>query len=335
MIATPSPVRAAEKIFENRSLCLCLTPLHTIIARQISEFKKEKFSRTIYISNADNPKNRRYAADLTSFSMESEYICPQATFDRTLKGYFDKWKTLSNLRKKISKYGTFDEIYIPTSINQFSYAVASAHKKAQLSTYSDGILDIQPNPPKEFNSISALEAVFLSLCGINRWPSRIRKDRRHHYHVLPERCEPGTDFIRIELLKTSPSSRGCADVENEDQWSEVLILGPIPEAADAIYKALISASTTYRATAYLPHPREKTSRFPMLKRVETDMIAEDYVLSRLVENPGLTMTLIGYDSATLAHLASVERLKCLSVMGTAQGDTGMISLFASLGVKVA
>ncbi len=222
-----------------------------------------------------------------------------------------------------------DSVYVPSSNNHYVYMLLSAIRFAELVTFDDGLLNVNPDSPL-FRRPTRLRAmIFLLMAGVKYWPERIRTTASSHYSLydLENIC---TRVRRIELIGGSdeaPASGGKAALIR-------ILVGSAPEAGTEAWKILRTAAQQLRPDAYLPHPREKRRLIDGIRYLETPLVAEDYIVNELKANPNLAFQIFGYDSTVLINLARTPRIEVFSLLSDTAGSSGLWSLMKKAGVRM-
>lgn len=311
-------------------LCICLTPLHVLIARRIAGGERRRFSTGLFVTSADNDKQRHYAQRMREFCDAVEYrVLPGEHSYRGPK-LPAVWLRRLKYRWLLRRAGRFSAVYAPSSNNHYVYILLAALHFDELVSYDDGLLNINPDSPL-FRAPTRWRArVFLRLAGVGYWPERIRERAARHYSIYDAQniC---SRVVRLGLLE------GAAGQGQGGGTVDRILLGPAPEAGAAVFDALRRAALRFSVGRYLPHPRETRPVLDGLECVQTPLVAEDYVLGRLEADPGLRFEIYGYDSAALVNLAAVPRVRAFSLLQQAAPSRGappLGGLMRSCGVEL-
>jgi hypothetical protein len=309
------------------SLCICLTPLHVLIAQKIYEKKGVKFSKGIYLSYLDNNKNRFYADEMHQFCestelillpSEASYFCPKHLHIFIRRLYF---------RIKFSAYSNVSTIYTGTSINHYLYALLSGLKFNHLVTYDDGVENIKANSVlKTKEKFSA--KLFLLSSGITYWRDKLISESSLHYSIYN-----GTNVYekteKIEFLSAT------FPIQQHVQPSKVvkIFLGPPPEVSSSVEEVISKSILAIKPDGYIAHPREVNFRNEVLTYINTNLVAEHYILNLLNNEPAVSCEVYGYEGSALLNLASIPRIKVVSVMESEPDKKNIREMMKSYGIN--
>jgi N-acetyllactosaminide alpha-2,3-sialyltransferase len=311
----------------SRHLCVCLTPLHVLTARRIAELRGMPFSAGIYITSADNHKQRHYLEVMREFCATAENVTVPDEDSYGRPKHYSIWRRRLKYRLAFRRFGPLGSIYVPSSNNHYVYMLLSAVHFSELVTFDDGLLNVNPDSPLFRLPTRFRAMIFLLMAGVKYWPERIRARATSHYSLydLENIC---TRVRRIQLIGESGRAPALGD---EASFMRILV-GSAPEAGAEAWRILEAAARQLRLDAYLPHPREKRRLIDGIRYLETPLVAEDYILNELKANPNLAFQIFGYDSTVLINLARTPRIEVFSLLNDAAGTSGLWSLMKKAGV---
>ena len=318
---------------QKSQLCVCLTPLHVQIASRIAATRRTTFDHAVYIAGADGPKQRHYYQKMSEFCRSSVFlVLPEGSNYKRPK-HLSIWLARLRALALFKKLGSFDTVYVPSSVSQNVYAILSAVAFRELVTYDDGLLNVLPAAPAAFVHTRWSTKAFFLASGLRYWPERIRAAAKVHYSIYdaPNACAP-VERIRLfaETGEADQSSTQPADAGRAIS----LFLGPYPEADERIWAVVNAKISQLEVSGYLPHPRERVKMARGVAYIDTQHTAEDYVFALKSLHPGCRIDVYGYDSAALANLAGTPHVCCYSLLGSADGNADLMALFTRLGVNV-
>lgn len=308
------------------SLCICLTPLHVLIAREIYEKKGVKFSKGIYLSYVDNDKSRFYADEMHQFCETADYVSLPSEDSYVWPKRLHMWIRRLRYRVKFSAYGKVRFVYTGTSINHYLYALLSALKFSHLVTYDDGVENIKAESVlKTKEKFSA--KIFLLLSGISYWRDKLIDESTLHYSIY-NGINVYTKTEKINLLRATLPSK-------QHQLSKVvkIFLGPPPEVSKAVTDVISSSLLAIKPDGYIAHPREVSHRIAAQTYIHTHLVAEHYILSLLNENPAVSCEVYGYEGSALFNLAGNHRIKVFSVMASEPDNQNIRQMMKSSGIN--
>lgn len=308
-------------------LCACLTPLHVLTARRIAEYGGARFARGLYITSVDNEKDRHYANAMREFCARVEYqVVPGEDGYRAPK-HLSIWARRLRYRIAFRRYGPVRTVYVPSSNNHYVYILLSAIRFSELVTFDDGLLNVNPSSPL-FRKRTRLRArAFLLAAGVTSWPERIRALATRHFSLydLENVCP------RVEKIRLIGDTDRLPALAGKLMPVRILI-GPAPEVGAKVWTRLRDAARQLRFDAYLPHPRERGHMIDRIEYVQTPLVAEDYIVSRLKSEPTLAVQIYGYDSTALVNLARTPRIEVFSLLDDTAETSGLRSLMQQSGV---
>ena len=173
-----------QSISADKSLCICLTPLHVLIADRIREENNQVFSLGIYMSYQKDDKQDYYFRKMKSFCKEIEFVkTPKEKYPSGLSKYITIYKRRNNFLQKFYTYGEFDYVLSSSSINHYLWSLIQTSSPDRLETYDDGLLNIAKTPVQHYEKTSFLENLFLNISGIRLNKEKLIKQYARHYSI--------------------------------------------------------------------------------------------------------------------------------------------------------
>lgn len=310
-----------------RQACICLTPLHVLIARRIAEDVGDAYELGIFMTSTDNEKSRYYAASMKDFCAEVRYvIVPNDDYPKPK--YFHIWLRRTRHFLSFIHIGKIDTVFAPSSINQYLYAFLSAIRFVSLITYDDGIANVLPNAPlRDFFNRKSWK-LFLLSSGLRFWPERIRSTANMHYSIYNAE-NFSLRVRRITLVRDAPTCHEGA----ESCRSIRILLGTAPESPPVVHDIMQQAASRINPDWYLPHPRNKDRPFPYVPVLDTPLVAEDYVAGAIKDRQDINVQLFGYDSSALLNLANTPRVTAFSFLKDCSIDSRLHDVMKKAGVR--
>lgn len=311
----------------NPSLCICLTPLHVLIAAKVSEFEEIMFSKGVYLTYTDNDKSKYYAKEMERFCLSVDYVLlPNETSYLALK-HLHIFARRLYFRLKFSKYRKANKVYTGTSINHYLFSLLSAVNFNKLITFDDGITNIKLNSDLKRKDKWPAK-LFLLFSGITYWTEKLISKSSLHYSIY---STPNV-FANVKSIKLLDlKSKG--DLGTNSSKVINVFLGSPPEFSADVWKIISDSIDKIQPNGYLPHPREIEKRISNVNYIDTAFVAEHYVLNLLSENPNLQCELYGYEGSALLNLAGQDRIKVFSVMPYSNENSDLINLMKLAGVS--
>jgi beta-galactosamide-alpha-2,3-sialyltransferase len=308
-------------------LCICLTPLHVLIAKRISETLGLKFSMGIYFTSADNKKNRHYAGVMNEFCARTEYMVVPGEDSYRGQKHYAIWKRRLEYRISFRTLGPANTVYVPSSMNNYTYALLSAVDFTELVTFDDGLLNVHPASLFITSRTSLRAQAFLLAAGVTYWPERMLAKASIHYSIyeMENFCSQVTRIKLIDGVGLEPNNSAPSHTAK-------IMFGPGPEIESEAWETIIKAIGQFALHAYLPHPRETIPRVEGIEYLDTHLVAEDYVVDQLRKAPGLSIQIYGYDSSALIHLARTPRVEVFSLLRDTARNSDIRALMEKSGI---
>lgn len=310
----------------NNNICICLTPLHVLIAERIASFEGIQFTRGIYLTYTNNEKSKYYAKEMEKFCISVDYVLLPSETNYSKPKHVHIFLRRLHFRLKFSKYGKVDYVYTGTSINHYLYALLSAINFNRLITFDDGIINIKQNSALKIKDNCKVK-LFLLLSGITYWNERFFSKSSMHYSIY---STPNvfSNVKTINLLNfENKNEKGITD-----KIVFKLFLGSPPELSTDVWNIIGKFINHIKPNGYLPHPREVEKKITNINYIDTKLVAEHYVLNLLSENSNMECELYGYEGSALLNLAGQDRIKVYSVMPRTKDNSDLIALMKSAGV---
>lgn len=279
-------------------LIVCCTPLQIMIAKAMLEARKISRFRLIYFTWVDNDKHRHYYNEFSSMALDSEYIHMDSCF----------WNHFRYFRRAFSRMRVEEESSIAFAIidNFFVQYAIKKYKYKDIVTFDDGTANLTQN--SQYYTGYRLSTFRLIIRFILRGKINESWIRRHvlaHYTIYPRQ----NNVVEHDRLFPVNIFSGFSSELGQGEGAERLqiFLGqPIEDYRNNClsqdYRNIVRDA---QVNEYLPHPRERD--FDGISNiVETHMIAEDYIRSKLEEYNSVVVFSLG--STALLNI-SHPRLK--------------------------
>ena len=311
----------------NSNICVCLTPLHVLVATRIAELEGIKFTKGIYLTYTNNDKSKFYAKEMEQFCLSVDYVLLPSEKSYSRHKHIHIFLRRLYYRLKFAKYGKVSSVYTGTSINHYLFALLSAINFDRLITFDDGIINIKQNSDLKLKDKWSAK-LFLLLSGITYWREKLISKSNLHYSIY---TTPNA-FANVKSIKLL-NFKTKADLVSTDSKLIKVFLGSPPEFSVDVWKIISDSIEKIQPNGYLPHPREIEKRVSNVKYIDTALVAEHYVLNLLSEGPNVQYELYGYEGSALLNLAGQERVKVFSVMPLSNENSDLINLMKSAGVS--
>ncbi len=210
--------------------------------------------------------------------------------------------------------------------------------KAELYTYDDGTVNLSQTTwdTEHRNSYPNYFLIALArLLGIPDTQMIVARSQKH-YTIFPY---PNV-FSNTELLELYPKEEAITADETSGQVLRTMRIfcgQSIYDERDLQANKTITERVVrdYAIDAYIPHPREEYL-VEGVEYIRTPLIAEDYLLGLLQDEPGLQIELYSYCSTALLNLSSVPRIKVHAIKpeGSMPLLDDTFDLYRSLGIPI-
>lgn len=256
-------------------LIICCTPLQTLIARAMLRAEQVSCFKLIYYTWIDNDKHRHYYDELAALAEKSSFV----RFDARFPVHFSRFvRALGVVRADEDDtiaFAAINNVYVQYTVNRFKYKT--------VLTFDDGTANISRRSVyfsiKRRSVLHELGGLMLRANKNQNW---IRRRSARHYTIYPglENIVAPRRLVPISLFD---STTRLAVVAKPRGVLRIFLGQPLEDANDsafsAWYRALLDA---LQIDEYLPHPRE-SSAHAIRNAVQTQLIAEDYILQKLDE----------------------------------------------------
>jgi hypothetical protein len=309
------------------SLCICLTPLHVLTAEKVSETIGQHFDKGVYFSYNSDSKTEHYYNKMASFCKESEFVLlPNDNINSPLKHLkilVQRWKFFF----RFAYLSKFKNVFLPTSYNTYLMILLAITRKSRTHTFDDGILNIAYEEiVSPYRSKSPVAKIYEKLTGVFYSIDDLVKSSTEHYSIYPASQNVCGNVKEISLLDGSVH-------KGEPKNIKRIFIGPAPEADDEVWQKVNNKIQEVIPDEFLPHPRDIHQKAKNVHYTQTHLIAEDYVISQLEQNPNSAIEVYGLQSSALIHLAKLPNVVVFSFIDNNPGNSFLIRLMSIYGVN--
>lgn len=311
------------------NLIYCSSPLQVLIAEQILRLYEGEDFYCVYDGDPKAEKPQYYYQRLLSQCRGGCFV-PRVYHSNPLRAYLD---TCSKLMMAW-RLPHIQRVFVASLESSIFRLLMSGMRSAEVYTYDDGAINLSPKAFEMMNDqddggfIHALRRV-VSIPTV----SELRAMSRRHYTIFTQpNVMPNT---RLIPLFESPQ---LAAEEGQGTRRQAILLGQRAYTHDETARDIALAEEVvrrYGITHYLPHPKEDY-RIEGVEYIRTPLIAEDYLLGLLQDEPGLQIELYSYCSTALLNLSSVPRIKVHAIKP--EGSMPLLDetfdLYRSLGIPM-
>lgn len=312
-----------------------MTPLHVLIAELISRDRNCPFGYGLYVCQAETPKHRFYAERLAAISRRSEFkVVPQVV----PKGLLRHWRwmrQLASIRKRFAAQFedvAIQELLVPTTVDKGILALVTGLKPATLTTLDDGFVNIDPSPAADFLHTRWRQRMMLRLAGIDWWPERLRERSERHYTIYSQ--PNAVKKAQRLVLGSGGAAAPSAETPGPSGGEMAIFLGPYPEVEPDILAAFERAAQRLQPVGYLPHPRDAAGLIPSVPRIDSPMVAEDYIAQLLRDSRASCLRVYGFSSSGVVNLAAIEGVKAFNFIRQGRPPSPSDKMMESMGVSI-
>lgn len=311
-------------------LCVCLTPLHVLIAARLSQRTGTQFDLGIFMAYQQDDKHKHYFDTMSGFCKKTIFVTPpKEEYPRGLAKYLALYRRRKQHLKQFLALGQFSYALTSCSINHYLWCILQACKPVRLETYDDGLLNIASSPKAHYTPTPWREKIFLKLCGIKlHKDSLIELSARHYTIYNGKNLFPNTWHIDLHQPRSIPPGES-----GSNKTTEHIFLCPAPETPRQIWYLIERYLQKNPRMSYLPHPRGMGPVKTSSRVLETPLVIEDYVLSNLGKQ-GKHFVLVGTESSALINLAAVPGVQTFSILPKQPQHAQSRALLAQHGVKL-
>lgn len=318
------------------SLCVCMTPLHVLIAERIAQERGRHFDYGIYLCHEETPKHRFYASRLAAISKVSDFKVEQLVAPTGPLRHWH-WVTLLNgIRERFEmKFAgqQIKEVVSSTSADRVLMALLAAVKPGELTTFDDGFANVDPAPPPIFVHTRWPQRLILKLAGIGWWPERVHQHSARHYTIYKQtNVVSRTEHLALGVDSTAAEASPLD--QSPDAEEIVVFLGPYPEVEKAVLDAFELAASKLKPIGYLPHPRDTHGLLGSVKRIDSLLVAEDFVVQQLRDHGAASVQVYGYNSSGLVNLAAIKGARAYNFVLAGSSPTPGGRMMEQMGVSL-
>lgn len=295
-------------------LLICLTPLQSLIARQIIVKVREKDAQAaftlLYLTYFDNAKHQHYYNELAKICEQSAYVVLDNT---TIAG---RLATFSRLKAQLQRLAlwrqTVDTLYLASIDVIFIQYVMSRLEFKQLVTFDDGTANIFSQSSYYFAKLSVLKRLFKQAVRI-RYPTieSVKARSQRHYTIFADEKNIIEPTIPLSLFPDQSASTIDKPYIAQPITVKRLLLGQALDkfiGAEAYIDLVNMITNRYHIDAFCPHPGEKIDFSEVLPVVKSDYIIEDYLLQQLQANPETSYEIYTFMSTAVFSLRAFPRV---------------------------
>lgn len=311
------------------NLIYCSSPLQVLIAEQILHVYAGEEFYCVYDGDPKAEKPQYYYQRLLSQCKGGCFV-PRVYHSNPLRAYLDTCTKLL----MAWRLPHIQRVFVASLESSIFRLLMSGMRSAEVYTYDDGAINLSPqafdimNDQEDGGFIRALRSlVFIPTV------AELRAMSRKHYTIFTQpNVMPNATLIPLF------DSRGLETGAQAEMRRLAILLGQRAYTYDETARDIALAEEVvrrYDITHYLPHPKEDYS-IEGVEYIRTPLIAEDYLLGLLREQPDLQVELYSYCSTALLNLSSVPRIRVHAIKP--EGSMPLLdetfALYQSLGIPM-
>lgn len=281
---------------------MCATPLQLLIVERIIELYPEKEYDLIVLTGETDNREK-----FTHYYNRVKKFCKNSILYEYKYGF----KSFIMFRRKISKsvFNTeYNELYLANfQKGAFQYLVSKNHS-SEIYTFDDGLGNILPSGAfHRSSSPPMLRRCIWRLLGVNTYSQDIKKLSILHYTIYKgfPNIIPNTKLVKL-FGENEPLNSNSLTKNIKVYLGQPLLSVNEKFTDSFITNILLDLNIDY----YLPHPREASNTKLSFKEIKTNLIAEDFIIRYIKENPETKVEVYSFFSGALFNLANIPSIEC-------------------------
>jgi len=281
-----------------KNLLICQTPFQLILARSILGGRNDYDLLLILEKNSNYEKIEHYVRYFVDNNIDVKCLEINNSGIFSLKSLF-----CINLFLKNNLDKEYNHIYFSSIHNLYIQLIISIVRFKQINTFDDGIGNINKEGVFYSDYLSLKSKIIRYFFKIKFDINKIKKQTKSHYTIYKGIDNIVENCTYVDLF-------GGVDTNAIDKYEEVSIfIGQPLEAIDTDidYTCLKDFMSKKGISLYYPHPRENLN--VEFNKITSPLIAEEYIINFLRENPNLKINVYGFFSSVLFNVISIHRIK--------------------------
>ncbi|HEY1057328.1 MAG TPA: glycosyltransferase family 52 [Limnobacter sp.] len=314
-----------------RSLCICLTPLHVLIAQRVAELHGIVFDMGVYASAVNDTRQQHYFNAMRGFCKRTAFeLLPPEPTQRGLMKYVGLLQLRRRMVARFARFGRFDVVLSACSISHHLWALLTASRPQRLFTYDDGLLNIQTDARHYRKTTTGRQRLLLRLGGIRYFTERLLTDSLRHFTIY-DHANWFARTHRIELLATQQDL--LAPAQRTPSQVLKIFVGPSPEQVDEVRPAMLNYCSANPDALVVQHPRLPTSTIPSAAALQSHLVLEDHVQQLLQSDPLLAIEITGVESSALVNLAGLPRVRVFTLLPPTPAHASRLEFLRQFGIQ--
>lgn len=284
-----------------KSLIICQTPFQLILARAIMGDRVD-YDLLIVIENNSNYEKIKYYVNF--FKNKNINIKILKVNNRGVFAFKSLFEVYLYVRKNLKE--KYNIIYFASIHNLYIQSIISMLDFNTIETFDDGTGNINRDGVFYVSRYGFKNKILRFIFKIEYNIERIKLETKLHYTIYQGVGNIVEDCKYINLFKKNIN----LNLNQYDQSDEISIFigQPLELIKTKIdYDILSTFVNKTKIDYYYPHPGETS--IIECKKIISPLIAEEYILNLLEENPMLKINIYGFFSGVLLNIISLQRVK--------------------------
>lgn len=289
---------------EMNNLIICMTPLQTLIAKEIIFLFSEENFDLIYVSLSGSSKDVYYYELIKGFCDRSFFIREPASFlEIFLLRFFVK-----GLRDGYSK------LYFANIERKYIHLIASKLNFKEINTFDDGVGNIIKT--SAFYSIeneTFFKRLIWKIIGVSLNKQLIKEKTKVHYTIYKNIPNIIENLVTVSLFPAN-SNLSLSRKENREKVVTFYLGQPLTDI-DSNFNMIFLESklSKIKIDYYFPHPREIIFPKGDFQVVESLLVFEDYIINFLKDNPHVRVEVYSFISTALLNIACLNEVSVIYI----------------------
>lgn len=311
-----------------KNLLICQTPFQLILGRAILGDRTDYEILIVLERNFNKNKIENYTRYFKEKKININYLMINNKGFGSIKSLMD---ILPYLKKRsMMKY---DAIYFASIHNLYIHYILSFVSFNKLITFDDGTGNINKSGIFYINKSNFKNKIIRFIFGIKFDLNIIKSIIEYHYTIyrnidnIVENCKYINIFKNEDNINT---------LENKNSTKISIFIGqPLENICTKInYNRVNDFINKKKVNFYYPHPREICNL--QCNKVVTPLVAEEYILNLLRDNPNLCIDVYGFFSSVMFNIISVTRVNVFALYDESMKNkySDLYCLIQSMGAEL-
>lgn len=284
------------------NLIVCMTPLQTLIAKEIIFLFPDENFDLIYVSLSGSPKDVYYYELIKGFCDRSFFIREPASFlEIFLLRFFVK-----RLRDSYFK------LYLANIERKYIHLIASRLNVKEINTFDDGVGNIiRTSVFYSKESEIFFKRLMWKIIGVNFNKQLIRDKAKVHYTIYNNIPNIIENLVTVSLFPEN-GKLNLSVKENREKVVTFYLGQPLTDIDSNFNMIFVERKLSkIKIDYYFPHPREIVFPKGNFQVVESLLIFEDYIINFLKDNPNVRVEVYSFISSALLNVSSLLKVQCI------------------------